>query len=133
MSDCIFCKINAGEIPSYTIYEDEKIRAFLDVNPVAKGHILVVPKEHYENIFDTPDAVLADINIACKKIAHRLQERFGADGVNVMNCSGKAAQQTVFHLHYHVVARYENDNNNFIFSDKTDYSKDLAKFFELLT
>ncbi len=132
MSDCIFCKINKGEIPSYTIYEDDTVRAFLDVFPMGKGHVLVVPKEHYENIFETPDEVLAHINVVCKKVALRLKEKFGADGVNIMNSSGKAAQQTVFHLHYHVLARYENDNNNFSFANKTDYKAELENFFNEL-
>ncbi len=88
MVDCIFCKINAGEIPSYTVYEDELVRAFLDVNPVAKGHVLVIPKEHFENIFETPDEILAHVNIVCKKIALLLKEKLHADGVNVRNCSG---------------------------------------------
>ncbi len=110
MNDCIFCKINKGEIPSHNLYEDDLVRVFLTINPVTRGHLLVVPKEHYENIFDASEEVLARINIICKKFALILKEKLKADAINIVNSSGEVAGQSVFHLHYHVVPRYNNDN-----------------------
>lgn len=132
MADCIFCKINAGDVPSYTIYEDELVRVFLDVNPVARGHVLVIPKKHYENIFETPDDILAHINIVCKKIALRLKQQLGASGVNVVNASGKDAQQSVFHIHYHVVPRFAGDKKDMGFHGEKTPVSDIADVFEKL-
>ncbi len=129
MADCVFCKIMKKEIPSHIIYEDDIVFAILDICPVSKGHVLVIPKKHYENIFETPDEVLAHVNIICKKMALKLKDKFQLDGVNIMNSSGEAAQQTVFHLHYHVVPRYKNDKNNFWFPNTTDYSDKVEEFF----
>ncbi len=108
--NCIFCKINKGEIPSYTLYEDELVRVFLDVFPKAKGHLLIISKDHDENIFDASDEVLARINVVAKKMALILQAKLGATGVNIVNNSGIDAGQEVLHLHYHVIPRYKNDN-----------------------
>ncbi|MCK4649867.1 HIT family protein [Candidatus Pacearchaeota archaeon] len=130
--DCIFCKIAMGEIESYTLYEDEIVRAFLDVSPVSKGHILVVPKKHYENIFETSDEVLEKISIVCKKMAFLCRDKLGATGVNIINASGKDAQQSVFHLHYHVVARYGNDELDLWFHGKPDESIDVKEVYNLL-
>ncbi len=116
---CIFCKIANGEIPVYQIYEDELVKAFLDVNPIAKGHTLVIPKKHYENIFETPDEVLERINIICKKLAIKIKNKLGATGINIINASGKDAQQTVFHLHYHIIPRNQNDNLDLWFHKKS--------------
>ena len=120
MEDCIFCKIIKGDIPSYKLYEDNDIFVFLDINPVSKGHLLVIPKEHYENIFETPTEVLGKINQICKKMALICKERLDATGVNVLNASGKDAQQTVFHIHYHVVPRHKDDGLDLWFQGKSD-------------
>lgn len=115
MNDCIFCKIVNNEIPSSVIYEDDYVKSFLDVNPVSKGHILVIPKTHYKDIFETPDEILERINTVCKKMAILCKEKLNATGVNIVNASGKDAQQSVFHLHYHVVPRYKDDGLNLWF------------------
>jgi len=109
MNDCIFCKIVNNEISSSVIYEDDYVKSFLDVNPVSKGHILVIPKVHYKDIFETPDKILERINVVCKKMAILCKEKLNATGVNIVNASGEDAQQSVFHLHYHVVPRYKDD------------------------
>jgi diadenosine tetraphosphate (Ap4A) HIT family hydrolase len=109
MSDCVFCKIADGKIPSYKIYEDENFIAFADAHPIVDGHTLVIPKKHYENIFDLSDELAGKINLVCKKVAILLKEKFGVNAVNIVNASGKAAQQSVFHIHYHIVPRKEND------------------------
>lgn len=109
---CIFCKILNGEIPSYKIYEDENVYAFLDIADDAIGHTLVIPKNHYENILDIPEFELESIIKAVKKISLHYTENCGFTGVNIMNASGQSAQQTVFHLHFHIIPRKEDDGMN---------------------
>lgn len=107
MSDCIFCKIITGDIPSAKIYEDEEVYAFLDLSQVTKGHTLVVPKQHTKNIYETHPQVASNLFARIPKIATAVKEAFGADGVNIVNNNDKAAHQSVFHLHIHVLPRYE--------------------------
>lgn len=107
MSDgCIFCGIAAGDIPSHTIAEIDRAIAFMDINPVTPGHALVIPRSHATDLLDVaPDDLAACADLA-QDIAHRAKDRLGADGVNLLNCSGQAAFQTVFHFHIHVIPRY---------------------------
>ena len=114
--DCIFCKIIAGEIPSSKVYEDEKILGFLDINPASKGHSLVLPKEHYEDIFDVPDELLREIISAVKKVAIAVEKTTASDGVNVVQNNKKAAGQLVSHIHFHIIPRFENDEVNFSYA-----------------
>lgn len=109
MEDCIFCKIVKGEIPSKKIFEDEKVFVFLDIKPMAKGHCLIIPKQHFENIFDAPEEILKEVIFATKKVVSLLQKSLGVDGVNIFNNNGKTAEQSIFHLHFHILPRYEND------------------------
>lgn len=106
--DCIFCKIIGGDVPSYKIYEDENVYAFLDIAGDVFGHTLVVPKNHYENIFDIPENELNSVMNAVKKISKHFLT-VGYTGVNIMNASGVDAQQSVFHLHFHILPRSKND------------------------
>jgi len=106
---CVFCKIINGEIPSYKIYEDEFTFAFLDIADDAVGHTLVIPKKHYENILDIDDESLQHVMHSVKKISNHYVENCGYTAVNVMNASGVDAQQSVFHLHFHIFPRKEND------------------------
>jgi len=109
MNDCIFCKIVSGEISSFKVYEDEEFLAFLDVNPIARGHTLLIPKKHFENIFDIPEDVLEGLILRAKRVSGVLQQGLGASGVNLLHASGQSAQQSVFHFHLHLVPRFEND------------------------
>jgi len=109
MENCIFCKIVAGEIPAHKIWENDHVLAFLDVNPIAKGHTLVIPKKHCMDIFDADDEYLKEITAALKKVSSLIKQDLGATGVNLMNASGIDAQQTVFHLHFHIIPRFTND------------------------
>lgn len=109
MEDCLFCKIIKGEIPSYKIYEDEFTYAFLDISNDANGHILVIPKFHAENILDCPNETLGQVMNAIKLISNHLVAKCGFSGVNVLNASGKDAEQSVFHLHFHVLPRKAED------------------------
>lgn len=107
--ECLFCKIIAGEIPSTAVYEDEDFKAILDVNPAARGHVIIIPKKHASNIYELEDEDAAKVFPIAKKIASALQKTYGCDGVNVLQNNGEAAGQTVFHLHVHVVPRYYGD------------------------
>lgn len=107
---CIFCKIAAGEIPSKTVYEDDDFRAILDISPASKGHVIILPKNHADNIFEISDEDASGIMLVAKKIASKVKNVFGCDGVNILQNNGEAAGQTVFHFHVHVIPRYENDN-----------------------
>jgi histidine triad (HIT) family protein len=107
--DCLFCRIVAGELPSTRVDEDEHTVAFMDINPATKGHLLVVPREHSADLLDVPQEDIDACARMAQKLARRLKERLGADGVNLLNSCGRAAWQTVFHFHLHVIPRYTND------------------------
>ena len=107
--DCIFCKILAGEMPGERVYEDEHTVAFMDINPWTRGHAVVIPREHSRNLYEIPDEDLARTAVAAKRLAERMRDRFGCDGVNLINSCEPAAWQTIFHLHIHVIPRYEDD------------------------
>ena len=107
--DCLFCKIVAGDLPSTIVDEDERTVTFMDINPATRGHALVVPREHSRDLLDVPDEDLAACAAAARRLARRASERLGADGVNLLNSCGRAARQTVFHFHVHVIPRYDDD------------------------
>ena len=112
MKDCIFCKIVKGEIPSYKIYEDDKVYAFLDIACDAVGHTLVVPKKHCTNVLDCDSEYLDAVIKAVQKISNHYVSNCGFTGVNILNASGVSAQQSVFHLHFHIVPRKADDGLN---------------------
>jgi histidine triad (HIT) family protein len=107
--DCIFCKIVAGEAPAFIVDEDERTIAFMDISPATRGHLLVIPREHSRDLLEISAEDLAATAEGARRMAARVQERLGADGVNVLNSCGSAAWQTVFHFHLHVIPRYEDD------------------------
>ena len=109
MENCIFCKIIKGELPCKKIFENEEIMVFLDINPAIQGHLLVIPKKHFVNVADTPENTLREVVAVSKKMGLLLKEKLLAEGFNIINASGEEAQQSVFHLHFHVVPRYKND------------------------
>ena len=106
---CIFCKIVNGEIPSYKIYEDENTFAFLDIADDAIGHTLVVPKKHYENILDRESETLNNVMAVVKKISNHYVNNCGFDGINIINNNNECAEQSVLHLHFHIIPRKNND------------------------
>lgn len=110
-ADCIFCKIAAGEIPSKTIYEDEEFRIIMDISPATKGHALILPKEHYPNLYEIPEEVAADAMKLAKKLAKKMTDALQCDGFNLVQNNGEVAGQTVFHFHMHLIPRYKNDGN----------------------
>ena len=106
MSDCIFCKIINGEIPSSKVYEDEHVYAFLDISQVTKGHTLIIPKAHKENVFELSADDAAHLFEVVPKIAHAIKAEFQPEGLNILNNNGATAGQTVFHYHIHLIPRY---------------------------
>lgn len=110
--NCIFCKIAAGDIPSATIYEDNDFRVILDIEPASKGHALILPKEHYANLYELSDELAAKALIVAKKVITKMTAILGCDGYNVVQNNGEAAGQTVFHFHIHLIPRYKEDDVN---------------------
>ena len=107
--NCIFCKIANGDIPAATLYEDEDFRVILDLGPASKGHALILPKEHYANIYELDDETAAKAFVLAKRIAKKMTEALGCDGFNVVQNNGAPAGQTVFHFHMHLIPRYVDD------------------------
>ena len=107
--DCIFCRIANGEIPSATVFEDEQVRVILDLGPAARGHALVLPKEHFKDSTEAPEALLGHMMAVGAKIGAAEMKAFGADGFNLIQNNGEAAGQSVFHLHLHVIPRKAGD------------------------
>ena len=107
--NCLFCKIANGEIPSKTVYEDDNFRVFLDLGPAAKGHALIVPKDHYANLYELPEDTAAGVMCLAKKMALQMKEKLQCGGLNLVQNNGELAGQTVHHFHMHVIPRYEGD------------------------
>ncbi len=126
MKNCLFCKIIKGEISSYKIYEDEKTVAFLDVNPISRGHTLVIPKKHAKNLFDISKEDLIAVSVTIKKVAQILKDKLGADGINVLQANEEIAGQSVFHIHFHITPRYKNDKIH-LFPQKKYLKKDFEE------
>lgn len=109
MDNCIFCKIIKKESPASVVFEDDISLAIEPIEPVSEGHTLVISKQHFVNMLDTDDAVLAHLAVVSKQIGKNLLEKYGAQAINFLHAAGKEAQQSVFHTHFHIVPRYEND------------------------
>jgi histidine triad (HIT) family protein len=105
MAECIFCKIVKGEIPCFKIYEDEKVLAFADINPMSEGHTLLIPKKHAENLWEIQDEDLAAIHLASRKLAHAIRESLKPMGLAALQLNGKGANQVVMHYHLHLIPR----------------------------
>ena len=125
MPDCIFCAIVRGDAPARVVHEDERTLAFMDLFPLTRGHALVIPKVHYENLFDaTPDDVAAVARTA-QRVAQAAMDAYGADGLNLLQTNGAVAMQTVFHLHVHVLPRYVDDGFKVSFSRRMGTDEEL--------
>ena len=107
--DCIFCSLANGTIPTNKIYEDDDFAVILDAAPAAKGHALIIPKQHADNLYEIPDEIAAKVFPLAKKIALAMKESFHCNGVNILQNNGLAAGQTVYHFHTHVIPRYIGD------------------------
>lgn len=131
-SNCIFCKIANGEIPSSTIYEDEDFRVFLDLAPAAKGHALIVPKEHYASIYELDERLCGRIFLLAKKLAVHMTDILHCDGFNIMQNNGTVAGQTVFHFHLHLIPRYKGDTAGIRWNPGSASPEELKKLAEEL-
>lgn len=121
MSDCIFCKIIDGEIPSTKVYEDENVLAFLDISQVTKGHTLIIPKQHMENVYELSPEAAGHVFQAAPKVASAIKEAFQPIGLNLLSNTGEAAGQSVFHFHLHLIPRYgEGDGFGAVWKTHTD-------------
>jgi len=109
--DCIFCKIAAGEIPSRTVYEDELFRVIMDIEPAEKGHCLIIPKNHFDDLFTLGEEEATKMMPLAKKIATKMKAALSCDGLNIVQNNGEAANQTVKHFHLHLIPRYNGDHN----------------------
>lgn len=132
MSDCIFCKIIDGKIPSYKIYEDENTFAFLDIHPASRYHTLVVPKKHFNNTFDTPSQDLQQIMVAIKKITNLYKTKLGIENLQILNSSGSEAQQDVFHTHFHIIPRSVGDGQDVKWVTHPEWVVEFTNMIELL-
>src|SRR3954465_12178721 len=107
--DCIFCKVLAGEIPSERVYEDDHAVAVMDINPWTRGHAVVIPRKHAAAVFEIGGGELEHVIVAAKGLATKMRDTLGCDGINLLQSNGAAAWQTIFHLHFHVIPRYDDD------------------------
>ena len=130
--NCIFCKIANGEIPSTTLYEDEDFRVILDLGPATRGHALLLPKNHFANLFELDDETAQKAILVAKKMAGKMKDALGADGFNLVQNNGEAAGQTVFHFHMHLIPRYENDNAGILWEPGETTPKDMAEVKRLV-
>ena len=119
--NCIFCKLANGVFPTNTLYEDEEFRVILDLGPATKGHALIMPKEHYKNLYELPENTAAKVMKLAKKMAIQMTDKLQADGFNLLQNNNEVAGQTVFHFHMHLIPRYNNDGQkiNFVPGEPT--------------
>jgi histidine triad (HIT) family protein len=123
MDSCIFCRIAQKRVPANLVYEDEKAMAFLDIKPLSEGHTLIIPKSHYETVFDIPEELLMHIHGVTKRVALAVKKATQADGISIMQQNGKAAGQEILHLHVHIIPRCE-DQKLPKFSETSEASKE---------
>lgn len=130
---CVFCKIVNGEIPSYKIYEDDDILAFLDISQATKGHTLVIPKKHYDNLLTIDSKTLEKVSVACQKVATTLKEKLNTSNFNFVNNCGTTAGQSVMHVHFHVIPRYPDDDFKMNITEHAPDFDALKTLHELIT
>ena len=132
-NNCIFCKIANGEIPSRTVCENEKFRVILDLGPATKGHALVLPKEHFADLFEIPADWAADAMKTAQEAAALIKEKLQADGLNIVQNNGETAGQTVPHFHIHIIPRYKGDGQNILWKPGSPSSAELDDVLEKST
>lgn len=130
--NCIFCKIANGDIPSKTIYEDEDFRVLLDLGPATKGHALILPKNHYKNLYELPDETAAKVMVLAKKMAAQMTEKLGCDGFNLVQNNNEAAGQTVFHFHLHLIPRYKDDGQHILWKPTQPSEEELQEVKDII-
>lgn len=128
--NCIFCKIANGTIPSVTVYEDEDFRVILDLGPASKGHALILPKEHYQDVCELDGKIASKVFPLAAKIGTAMKKSLGCAGFNLVQNNGTAAGQTVFHFHVHVIPRYEGGPQIVSWTPGEETSEELSKTAE---
>ncbi len=123
--DCIFCKLANGEIPTNSLYEDEVVKVIFDASPAAKGHVLILPKNHFDNIYELDEETSAHVFKVAAKIAKAYKQVLDFDGLNIVQNNGEAAGQTVFHFHMHIIPRYVNDSVNVTWAQGVATQEDI--------
>lgn len=132
MNGCIFCKIARNEMDALILHRNSLATVFMDINPVSRGHVLVIPNKHFENMNDVEDQYLMEVAMESRKMGIFLESTLGATGFNVLVANGRSAQQSVFHLHFHVIPRYENDLINLWFDRRMAKNSDIREIYALL-
>jgi histidine triad (HIT) family protein len=132
MDNCIFCNIAAKKEKSYKVYENDKVYAFLDINPANKYHTLIIPKNHYKDIFDIPEPELVEVIKVVKKIVDLYKDKLGIENVQIINSSGSEAQQDVFHIHFHVVPRRNEDGQDIVWKTHPEFLKEFDSLLQKL-
>lgn len=130
--DCIFCKLANGVIPTNSIYEDEDFNVILDMAPAAKGHALILPKEHADNLYELPEETAGKVFVLARRLAKSMTEKLSCDGFNIVQNNGSVAGQTVFHFHMHLIPRYEADGQAIIWKPQEVSAEELKTVRELL-
>ena len=130
--NCIFCKLANGDIPTATLYEDDDFRVILDAGPASKGHALILPKEHYANLYELDDELAAKVLVLAKKMITKLTDILGCDGYNIVQNNGEAAGQTVFHFHLHLIPRYNNDGQKIAWEKGSPSPEELTAIKETI-
>lgn len=123
--NCIFCKLANGDIPTNSIYEDDGYKVILDMSPATRGHALILPKDHYKNIYEMPEDKVAEAFGLAKKMAVTMTEKLGCDGFNLVQNNNEVAGQTVFHFHIHLIPRYESDGQNINWNPTSPSAEEL--------
>ena len=131
--DCIFCKLANGDIPTNVIYEDDTFTVIMDAAPATKGHCLILPKEHYANIYELDEEVAGNVFKLAKKLAAEMTEKLGCDGFNIVQNNGETAGQTVFHFHMHLIPRYKDDNQKIGWNPLNPSADEQKAILEVLT
>jgi len=131
--DCIFCKIVKGDIPSYTIYEDDEFKVILDIGPVSEGHALIIPKDHFEDFYELPEEKAVSVIKLAKKLMTKMTEKLGCDGFNILQNNKEVADQSVPHYHMHMIPRYKNGQKLFAYTPLEVSSERQSQIKELLS
>jgi histidine triad (HIT) family protein len=131
--DCIFCKLANGDIPTNSIYEDDKFNVILDNGPATKGHALILPKDHADNLFELPEETAADAMKLARKLGKHIMDTLGADGLNIVQNNGPVAGQTVMHFHLHIIPRYEGDGQKILWAPTSPSAEELTQIKEQLS
>lgn len=131
--NCIFCKIANGDIPAKILHEDDEFKVILDLGPATKGHALILPKNHYSNLYELPDDTASKVMLLAKKMAIQMTDKLECDGFNLVQNNGEAAGQTVFHFHLHLIPRYKNDGQTLGWKPMEPSQEELEEVKKIIT